>query len=96
MKLAGMFFTRDDDDRFCTGEIVAEVAPEAYMIKVDTDAAVPANLAPMELVHIADMLLTDSQGWRRWVFFKSRAELDAWIAWLEAPSTPRVVNLVKK
>ena len=49
----------------------------------------------MELVLIGEMLEATEEEYKRWRFFGTVEERDKWIEWLDAPSKPRVISLVR-
>lgn len=90
--LTGMFFTDSDGERYTTGEILAQVTEDTYLVRYDGKDV----KSPQELVCVDEMLGSDETGFRLWHFFSDRAELKAWIDWLDAPPEPRLVTLVKQ
>ncbi|MNF13450.1 hypothetical protein D3C80_2153040 [compost metagenome] len=52
-------------------------------------------MLPLELVSIGEMLQTTDEEYKLWRFFDTLEERDKWIEWLDAPSKPRVVSLVR-
>ncbi len=50
---------------------------------------------PLELVTVGEMLDTTEEEYKLWRFFDTIEERDTWIEWLDAPSKPRVISLVK-
>jgi hypothetical protein len=90
--LTGMFFTVDDPDgSYGTGQVIRLAAEGIYFIRFDgTELTLP-----LELVSIGEMLDTTDDEYKRWRFFDTTEERDKWIEWLDAPSKPRVISLVK-
>lgn len=93
--LAGMFFLRDNGDTYLTGEIIAQVHQDAYLLKPDNMTNLPVD-PPCELMSVGAMTAMNELGIPVVSLFQTRDELTAWIDWLEKPSEPRVINLVKK
>ncbi|NUS67430.1 MAG: hypothetical protein HOQ41_03685 [Ensifer adhaerens] len=90
--LTGMYFTVDDPDgTYGTGQIIRLAAEGIYFIRYDGNEVE----LPMELVSIGEMLQTTEEDYKLWRFFDTTEERDKWIEWLDAPSKPRVVSLVR-
>jgi hypothetical protein len=90
--LAGMLFTVDaPDGSYATGKVVRLAAEEIYFVRYDGNEVE----LPLELVTMGEMLETTDEGYKLWRFFDTIEERDKWIEWLDAPSKPRVVSLVK-
>jgi hypothetical protein len=90
--LTGMYFTVDDSDgSYGTGQVIRLAAEGVYFIRFDGNE-VPL---PLELVSIGEMLEATDDEYKRWRFFDTVEERDKWIEWLDAPSKPRVISLVK-
>lgn len=90
--LTGMFFILDKGDRFFTGAILSEITDGIYLTQADGNGV----QYPKELMSIDDMLGTTNYGGPNCSLFSTRAEMDDWLTWIETPSEPRVINLVKK
>ena len=90
--LTGMYFTVDDPDgSYGTGQVIRLAAEGVYFIRFDGNE-VPL---PLELVSIGEMLEATDEEYKRWRFFDTVEERDKWIEWLDAPSKPRVISLVR-
>jgi len=90
--LTGMFFTADDPDgSYGTGQVVRLVEPGVYLIRYD---GVETTL-PLELASIDEIMEVTHEGFKLWRFFDTLEERDKWVEWLDAPSKPRVISLVK-
>lgn len=90
--LTGMYFTLDDlDGSYSTGQVIRPAAETIYFVRYDGNE-VPL---PLELVSMGEMLETTDDGYRLWRFFDTIEDRNKWIDWLDAPSTPRVISLVK-
>ncbi|KRD53347.1 MULTISPECIES: hypothetical protein [Sinorhizobium/Ensifer group] len=90
--LTGMYFTVDDPDgTYGTGQVVRLAAEGIYFIRYDGNEVE----LPMELVSLGEMLQTTEEDYKLWRFFDTIEERDKWIEWLDAPSKPRVVTLVR-
>ena len=90
--LTGMYFTVDDPDgSYATGQVVRLADQAVYMVRFDGNE-VPL---PLELVALGEMLETTDEGYKLWRFFETTEERDKWIDWLDAPSKPRVISLVR-
>jgi hypothetical protein len=92
--LVGMFFMRDYGETHSCGEIVGSLSANHYLLKVDRIDRVPVS-PPMEVMHLDDMADVSISGYPAVMLFTTREELDAWHEWLDTPSEPRVVSLVK-
>ena len=95
--IVGMHFIKDCGDNFRFGEVVGQVG-EAYLVKFDDFTAKGSSVPlPLELASVAEMLEVAGTGTKRFGFFRTREELDAWWEWLDTPEgSERVVSLVKK
>jgi hypothetical protein len=93
--IVGSFVYVCDGEHYHTGEILAEISHEHYLVRFDnpTDARVPM---PMELVSTTEMAAPHGVHGvgRPWSFFATRDDLDRWITWLDTPSEPRM-NVVR-
>ena len=93
--LVGSFVLVEDSEHYHTGEILAEISREHYLVRFDNvvDASVPM---PMELVSATEMAAGAHGVGRRWSFFATRDDLDRWIAWLETPSEPPIAAIASR
>lgn len=90
--LTGMYFTVDDlDGTYGTGQVVRLAADGIYFVRFDGNEVT----LPLELASLGEMLETTDEGYKLWRFFDTIDERGKWIEWLDAPSKPRVVSLVK-
>jgi len=90
--LTGMYFTVDDPDgSYGTGQVVRLATEGVYFIRFDGNEVA----LPLELASIGEMLETTDEEFKLWRFFDTIEERDTWIEWLDAPSKPRVISLVK-
>lgn len=90
--LAGMYFTLDDPDgSYASGQVIRLAAEGVYLVRFDGNE-VPL---PLELVSLGEMLETTEEGYKLWRFFDTIEERDRWIEWLDTPSKPRVISLVR-
>lgn len=90
--LANMYFVVDDlAGSYSTGQVVRLVAEGIYFVRFEGAEGV----LPLELVSMGEMLQSNGDDQKLWRFFETIEERRAWIDWLEAPSSPRVVSLVK-
>lgn len=90
--LSGMYFTVDDGDgSYATGQVIRLATEGAYFVRFEGDKIV----LPMELVSIGEMLQATDVDHKLWRFFDTTEERDRWTEWLDTPSTPRVVSLVR-
>ncbi|MDR6759225.1 hypothetical protein J2Y48_004541 [Mycoplana sp. BE70] len=90
--LTGMYFTLDAaDGTYGTGQIIRLATDGVYLVRFDGNEVT----LPLELVSIGEMLETTEEEYRLWRFFDTIEERDKWIEWLDAPSKPRVITLVR-
>jgi hypothetical protein len=89
--LVGMHFAAEGGH---SGEVVdcIENEPATYLLQFD-DAA---GVQHLELMSITELLETGQHEMKRFYFFRTRAELDKWTAWIDEPPQDRIVSLVKK
>jgi hypothetical protein len=90
--LSGMYFTLDDQDgSYASGQVIRLAAEGVYLVRFDGNE-VPL---PLELVSLSEMLETTEEEFKLWRFFDTIEERDRWIEWLDTPSKPRVISLVR-
>lgn len=90
--LTGMYFTVDAaDGSYSTGQVIRLAAEGLYFVRFDGNEVT----LPLELVTVGEMLDTTEEEYKLWRFFDTIEERDTWIEWLDAPSKPRVISLVK-
>ncbi|MDW9376850.1 hypothetical protein HR059_24500 (plasmid) [Sinorhizobium meliloti WSM1022] len=90
--LTGMYFTVDDPDgSYATGQVIRLAAEGLYFVRFDGNEVT----LPLELVPIGEMLETTEEEYKLWRFFDTIEERDKWMEWLDAPSKPRVISLVR-
>lgn len=90
--LSGMYFTLDDrDGSYASGQVIRLAAEGVYLVRFDGNV-VPL---PLELVSLSEMLETTEEEFKLWRFFDTIEERDRWIEWLDTPSKPRVISLVR-
>lgn len=90
--LSGMYFTVDDDDGgYSVGQIIRPAADGAYLVRFEGAEVT----LPLELVTIGEMLQTTEDDYKLWRFFDTIEERNKWTEWLDTPSTPRVISLVR-
>jgi hypothetical protein len=101
--LVGLFLVLDspDHEHFRTGQIVA-AAGDCYLIQFDKVTNADDYPVPMELYTPAELSESCNHcGQKRANLFKSRADMERWIAWVETPEKPegasagKVVHLKK-
>ncbi len=90
--LTGMFFTLDSPDgSYGTGQVIRRAAEGVYFVRFDGNEVT----LPLELVTIGEMLETTEEEYKLWRFFETAEDREKWMEWLDAPSTPRVLSLVR-
>lgn len=90
--LTGMYFTLDaPDGSYGTGQVIRVAAEGVYFVRFDGNEVT----LPLELVTVGEMLQTNEEEYKLWRFFDTIEERNEWIEWLDAPSKPRVISLVK-
>ncbi|SEL83637.1 hypothetical protein SAMN04487976_113124 [Xaviernesmea oryzae] len=90
--LSGMYFTVDDEDgTYSTGQVIRHAADDIYFVRFEGSEVT----LPLELVTIGEMLQTTDEGYKLWRFFDTVEERDTWTDWLDTPSKPRVISLVR-
>ena len=82
--LDGMYFMRDLGDHYRTGKIIA--ADGAYLLEYDWDKV----RTPLELVSLEELMAVSCEACRdkHFSLFRTRADLDAWDAWIGEPAEP--------
>jgi hypothetical protein len=94
VKLTGKFVLRSGAEHYRTGQVV-DTDDGGVLIKFDPMNGMPP--LPMEVVCIEEIATAVEDGLKVWGFFDSRAELDAFVAWLNSPDRPAsLVRLVPK
>lgn len=82
--MTGLFFTLRRGDILLAGEVVRPAEPGYYLVRIDSDADTPCS--PLELASIEQMADScDECSDSLWSFFETRADLDAYLAWLAKP-----------
>jgi hypothetical protein len=98
--LVGKFVHMDNGQSYRTGKIIEAVTPELYLVRWDWMNGKPEGSPEFNstsLVHVDEMLETvPSEGWKAWSFFDSSEAMQEFLAWLNSPSKPAVVQFVKK
>jgi hypothetical protein len=90
--LSGMYFTVDDrDGSYSTGQIVRPATEGVYLVRFDGAEVT----LPLELVTLAEMLETGDDEYKVWRFFDTIEDRKTWTDWLDTPSKPRVISLVR-
>jgi hypothetical protein len=100
--LVGLFLVLEspDHEHFRTGQIVA-AAGDCYLIQFDKVEKTDDHPLPMELYTPEELSETcENCGQKLANLFKSRADMERWIAWLQTPEKPpgqsgKVVHLKK-
>lgn len=84
--LSGLYFIADDNgETYSTGQVIAAVGPNAYLIRHDG----LRNKLPMQIATVPAMA--------SWEFFRTREEMEAWLTLLNGePEGPRIVTFPKK
>ncbi|TCM47400.1 hypothetical protein C8J36_11512 [Rhizobium sp. PP-F2F-G48] len=90
--LSGMYFTVDDGDgSYATGQVIRIATEGAYFVRFEGEEI----SLPMELVSVGEMLEATDDDYKLWRFFDTIEEREKWTKWLDTPSTPRVISLVR-
>ncbi len=90
MSLVGKFFLHCGEKHLHTGEIVDQITPEIFLVRLDKnpDSSVPCDSSIA--IPVSEFVATmESCGCpsAEWEFFDSRKELDKYQEWLDAPPT---------
>jgi hypothetical protein len=97
--LIGKFVLVDSGEAYRTGEIVASVDGHFYLVRFDNltqkTEKLPASTTLMCLHEMSSAYDSDGLEIKSWSFFDTRADLQAFINWLDAPEKSEVVKLVK-
>ena len=86
----------DDGASFRTGRIIGQVRGNYFLVQFDNMNNSNKPSFPPTLVHLEEMTDITHEGYKRWSFFESAEARAVYMDWLDAPSSPKVVNLVKK
>lgn len=93
--LIGKFVLVDFGESYRTGEIVTTLDDHYFMVRFDNMMEkVPAKSTTLVCLHEMSATYGDEE-FKSWHFFDTRADLQDYINWLEAPTKPEVVKLVK-
>jgi len=96
--LKGKFFFRIGPENYFHTGIIRDVADGYALVYFDKSDRDPASwVFPMELIPLYELAKVDYEGMRLWNFFKSRKDLEDYLAWLDdGPSrSAKLLNLVK-
>ena len=102
-QLVGMFLvlTSTDHEHYRVGHIAAAVG-DCYLVQFDAlKASGDHPLPPMELYTVEELAeVCENCGQKLANLFKSRADMERWIAWLNEPEDPagqsgKIVHLKK-
>jgi hypothetical protein len=95
MSLVGKFAFRYAGESYQSGEVMASVAPDVYLIKLDYhgDCRGDGISMPMQVVCVQEMVAADPMKTR---FFDTRAELDAWLKFVDDLTLPDPSTKVMK
>jgi len=99
-ELVGKFVIRSGRENWRTGQITT-ANDTAVLIKFDNMKSGDASpwRFPSELICIDELMHAHEDDMRVWGFFDTREELNAFIAWLDAPDEsdgPRIVRITPK
>jgi hypothetical protein len=86
MSLIGKFFCHMGAEYMHTGKVVAQVDPASVLIEIDRCEHVPKTLTIVALDEMTSTMSRDGSIDTNWEFFASKADLEAWLTWLETPS----------
>jgi hypothetical protein len=87
--LVGMFLIVGDDEGYRTAEIVAAVGGSHYLVQFNNMKKMAPDAPPLLplLLYAAEELSQDCDcGLKKFNLFRSRADMNQWIAWLDQPS----------
>ena len=87
MGLVGKFFLHFGKEYLHTGEVVAQVDPATVLMRFDKYEHVPPATGAV-MIAVSSLISTmNAEGSveSEWEFFDSRADLDAWMEWLDTP-----------
>jgi hypothetical protein len=90
-------FVDETGESYRTGEIVASIDDHYYVVRFDDmSEKIPSKSTTLVCTH--EMSSTHGDGedeFKSWSFFDTRADLQEFVDWLDAPAKPEVVKLVK-
>jgi hypothetical protein len=92
--LVGKFVIVDNGESYRTAKIVEDVGGGYFMVSFDNmqnPDSIPPR--PMELNSLDQMAGNGVQG--TWEFFDTEEDRRRWLDWMDSPSTPKVVKLIK-
>ena len=84
MSLVGKFFFHCGKDYSQAGEIIEQV-DDMLLVRFEKCEHIPASMVVLPVSSIVGHLTAEGGFEGDWELFNSRAELDAWLEWLEAP-----------
>jgi hypothetical protein len=91
-RLSNMYFMVDDEEGgYSAGQVISLASENVYLVRFEGNE-IPL---PLELVTLGEMVQTTSDGYKLWRFFDTLEERDTWTRWLDTPSKPRVLSLVR-
>jgi len=94
--LTGMWFLSDSGETYITGRFIRRLSEEAYLVQPDDMNASGQPVVPMRIYDLCDLVGTLPCGNKQFRIFATRADLDKWLAWIEMPSTAKVIRIVKE
>jgi hypothetical protein len=94
--LIGKFVLVDSGESYRTGEIVTTLDDHYFMVRFDNMMEkVPAKSTTLVCLHEMSATYGDEE-FKSWHFFDTRADLQGYVEWLDAPAeAAEVVKLVK-
>jgi hypothetical protein len=85
MSLVGKFFSHFGKEYHQTGQIVEQIDDEMLLVRFDKCEHIPSGMVVIPASSMVTKMDKEGAPEVEWEFFGTRAELDAWIAWLDAP-----------
>ena len=95
--LVGMFYIKHGVDYYHTGEVLAAIGQDSYLMQPDImHDGIPVQM-PMYVIGMLDVTDITEMGTPQYEFFQLRADLEAYVKWMDSPSSPaKVFSLVPK
>jgi len=85
-------FMLNKEEHYRTGKILGEITKGHFLVEFNPPEK-NVNV-PLEIYSIEEMTQVNSMG-KEWFIFKNKGELDKWYSWINEPSGPKIVKLVK-